>query len=245
VVNKLFPNGQDPLGAYVKINRIAFLVIGILPTKGANGFQDQDDTVVVPVTTAMYRLLGKQYIDMIDIEVDQSENIQAVQDSLTSLMRRRHRLPDSADDDFQIRNMADIQSAVTASTDIITLLLSCIAGISLLVGGIGIMNIMLVSVTERTREIGLRKALGAKGRDILSQFLLEAMVVSIAGGLLGISVGFLAGLLVTAIVKWPVFFQPQVSVLAVVFSGCMGVVFGLWPAYKASALDPIVALRYE
>ncbi len=245
VVRNLFPDGANPLGASIKMNRIDFQIIGILPEKGANGFQDQDDAVVVPVNTGMYRLLGKQYVDVIDIEVDQPENIQPVIDAVSVVMRKRHRLPDIADNDFQVRNMADIQSAVSASTNIMTLLLSSIAGISLLVGGIGIMNIMLVSVTERTREIGLRKALGARRRDILSQFLLEAIVVSLAGGIGGVLLGFLFGVLVTMFASWPTSFSPYVIALAVVFSGAMGVIFGLWPAQKAASLDPIVALRYE
>jgi macrolide transport system ATP-binding/permease protein len=245
VINKLYPNGQNPIGTFVKINRIAFQVVGILPTKGANGFRDQDDTIVVPVTTAMYRLLGKQYIDDIDIEVDAPENVLPSQTALTQFMRTRHHLPDNADDDFQIRNMAEMLNTLNSTTNTITMLLSCIAAISLLVGGIGIMNIMLVSVTERTREIGLRKALGAKARDIMSQFLLEAVVVSVAGGFGGVLLGIGISVSITTFAKWPASLDPLVMVMAVVFSGGIGVIFGLWPAKKASALDPIVALRYE
>ena len=245
VINKLYPNGQNPIGTYLKINRIAFQVIGILPTKGANGFRDQDDAIIVPVTTAMYRLLGKQYVDDIDIEVDAPENIDSVQTALSQFMRKRHRLPDNVDDDFQIRNMAEMLNTLNSTTNTITMLLSCIAAISLLVGGIGIMNIMLVSVTERTREIGLRKALGAKARDILSQFLLEAVVVSLAGGLGGVLLGVGISFGITTFAKWPAALDPMVMIMAVLFSGAIGVIFGLWPAKKASALDPIVALRYE
>jgi macrolide transport system ATP-binding/permease protein len=245
VIKQLYPNGENPIGTYLKINRIAFQVIGILPTKGANGFRDQDDAIVVPVTTAMYRLLGKQYVDDIDIEVDAPENIDSVQTALSQFMRKRHRLPDNVDDDFQIRNMAEMLTTFTSTTNTITMLLSCIAAISLLVGGIGIMNIMLVSVTERTHEIGLRKALGAKARDILSQFLLEAVVVSVAGGLGGVLLGVGISFGITTFAKWPAALDPTVMILAVLFSGAIGVIFGLWPAKKASALDPIVALRYE
>jgi macrolide transport system ATP-binding/permease protein len=181
LIKNLYPDGVNPIGTFLKVNRVSFQVIGVLPTKGSNGPRDQDDTLMVPITTAMYRLMGKQYVDSVNIEVDEAENIEAVQESLTQLMRKRHRLAESAPDDFSVRNMAEMLATVTSTTNTITLLLSAIAAISLLVGGIGIMNIMLVSVTERTREIGLRKALGAKQHDILAQFLSEAVVVSLAG----------------------------------------------------------------
>ena len=245
VIKNLYPDGTNPIGTFLKVNRISFQVIGILPTKGSNGPRDQDDAIMVPVTTAMYRLLGKQYVDSINIEVDDAKNIDGVETALTQFMRKRHRLPDTADDDFQVRNMAEFQAAVSSSTNTMTLLLSCIAAISLLVGGIGIMNIMLVSVTERTREIGLRKALGAKQHDILAQFLSEAVVISLTGGLGGVILGVAISTAITAVAKWQTSFDPLIMVAAVIFSGAIGVLFGLWPAKKAASLDPIVALRYE
>ncbi|MGK5083329.1 ABC transporter permease [Bdellovibrionota bacterium FG-1] len=245
VVRELFGT-EDPVGATIKINRVGFQVIGILPEKGANGFRDQDDIILIPVNTAMKRLFGKNYVDYIDIEVGSSLNIESAQKAILELMASRHKLSVSQRQDaFQIRNMADIQAALSESSKTMSLLLACIAAISLLVGGIGIMNIMLVSVTERTREIGLRKAVGARRWDILSQFLMESVVVSAVGGVCGIFLGWLITVLLTIFAGWPASVSPWTVLMAFGFSATIGVVFGSYPAKKASALHPIDALRYE
>jgi macrolide transport system ATP-binding/permease protein len=245
VVRELFAEA-NPIGETIKINLINFRVIGILPQKGATGFRDQDDTVIVPVTTAMYRLLGKQYIDQFYIEALSPDLIDPAQDEITKLLVKEHRIPaKDAQDAFQVRNMADIKAALESSTKTMSLLLGCIAAISLLVGGIGIMNIMLVSVTERTREIGLRKAIGASKKDIMVQFLIEAVLMSFIGGVTGIGLGVGISVLITVFSGWAVIISASPILLATTFSLIVGVVFGLWPAQKASNLDPIEALRYE
>ena len=244
VARELF-GGANPLGEMVKINRINFQVIGILPAKGATSWRDQDDVVIVPVNTAMRRLLGKDYLDSLDIEVANAESIEQVQAEVLDLVAKMHRLPPSQKDAFEVRNMAEIQAALTETSRTMTLLLGGIAAVSLLVGGIGIMNIMLVSVTERTREIGLRKALGARRADILSQFLIEAVVVSVAGGILGILFGGGISLLLSKFAGWATNVSVQSVLLATAFSTAVGVGFGFWPARKAAALNPIDALRYE
>lgn len=245
VVTQLFGD-EDPIGKTIKINLINFKVIGVLPQKGATGFHDQDDTILVPVTTAMYRLLGKQYIDQIYVEAVSSELIDPAQDSITKLILEEHHVNEKdVDDALQIRNMSDIKSALESTTKTMSLLLGAIAAISLMVGGIGIMNIMLVSVTERTREIGLRKAIGATNKDVMVQFLIEAVLMSFIGGVAGISLGAGAALLITIFAGWTVKISLSSIVLATVFSLVIGIVFGLWPAQKASKLDPIEALRYE
>jgi macrolide transport system ATP-binding/permease protein len=245
VLDKLF-DGQDPIGEIIRLNKVSFQVIGVLPEKGANAFRDQDDLVVIPVLTAMHRLLGKEYVDYIDIEVANADEIAPTQQALEALMFARHRIPISQQQDaVNIRNLADIQAALSETSRTMSYLLSAIAAISLLVGGIGIMNIMLVSVTERTREIGLRKAVGALRRDILMQFLLEALVVSAVGGLLGILLGALATLLLSVAVGWTTSITLASVLLAFIFSAGIGVVFGLYPARKAAQLNPIDALRYE
>jgi macrolide transport system ATP-binding/permease protein len=247
VIQKLFGNNANPIGEQIKINRVSFQVIGVLPVKGSNGFQDQDDTIVVPVTTAMYRLFGKEYVNMVDIEADSPQDTGPACDAVQAFMLNLKHIPNlpNNQDAFQVRNMADIQSALSASTQIMTVLLSCIAAISLLVGGIGIMNIMLVSVTERTREIGLRKAIGARRLDILSQFLIESVAVSLMGGLIGILLGWLTTLLISYFAGWATIVSVNSILLASGFSIVVGMVFGIWPAYKASRLSPILALRYE
>jgi macrolide transport system ATP-binding/permease protein len=244
VVRELF-GGQSPLGEMIKINKVSFQVIGVLPEKGATGFRDQDDIVVVPLQTAMRRLLGKEFADSIDVEMASPEALESGQEQIGAVIMKNHRLPPSKKDTFQIRNMADIQAALSETNKTMAFLLGSIALVSLLVGGIGIMNIMLVSVTERTREIGLRKALGARKNDILSQFLIEAVVVSVAGGLLGVLLGGGVSLLLSSFAGWTTSVSPESVLVAVGFSLAVGVGFGLWPARKAAALNPIEALRYE
>ncbi len=245
VARELFGD-QNPIGEEVKINLINFRVIGILPSKGGNSFRDQDDVVLIPLTTAMYRLLGKQYIDTLFIEGSSSEVLDPLQDTVTQILNKRHRIsPKDEDTAFQVRNMADIKATLESTTKTMSMLLGSIAAISLLVGGIGIMNIMLVSVTERTREIGLRKAIGASRQDIMLQFLIEAVMMSLIGGLAGVALGAGISLLLTFFAGWTVKISLLSIFLATGFSLVIGLAFGLWPAYKASLLNPIEALRYE
>ncbi|MBN1405590.1 MAG: ABC transporter permease [Candidatus Omnitrophica bacterium] len=244
VARELFGDA-DPTGETIKINLINFRVVGILPSKGASPFHDQDDIILVPVTTAMYRLLGKEYIDTIYVEAQNAASIEPLTESITNVIVKQHRLGKGEEDSFQIRNMSDIKDTLEATTKTMSFLLGAIAAISLLVGGIGIMNIMLVSVTERTREIGLRKAIGANDTDIMIQFLIEAVLMSLLGGLGGIVLGSGISLLITLFAGWTVKISTFSIVLATTFSLAIGVVFGLWPAKQASQLNPIEALRYE
>ena len=245
IVRQLFGEGEEPLGKSIRINHIAFDVIGILPEKGANGFGDQDDTIVVPLMTGMRRLFGKDHVDSFDIEVAEASKMDAASDEIQAYLREKHKLRPDQDDDFSIRNLADIQSAVQGTSNVMSMLLAAIASISLVVGGIGIMNIMLVSVTERTREIGLRKALGATNSDVLGQFLVEAVVVSLMGGLAGVTAGAAVAFGMERATGWAIVIDPNSVIVAVAFSAAVGIAFGLWPARIASKLDPITALRRE
>jgi macrolide transport system ATP-binding/permease protein len=245
VVKELFGQ-ENPIGKIIKINLINFKVIGILPEKGSFGPHDQDDTALIPITTAMYRVLGKQYIDSLYVEAKNANTIDLAQEAIEKMIIKQHRLitPEQKNS-FQIRNMSEFKKMLETTTQTMSLLLGAIAAISLLVGGIGIMNIMLVSVTERTREIGLRKAIGANNKDIMVQFLIEAVLMSLIGGIAGIILGSGTAVIITMIAKWTVKISLSSVLLATVFSLVVGVVFGLWPAKQAAQLNPIEALRYE
>ncbi len=244
VAKELFED-NNPVGATIKINRITFQVIGVLPEKGATMWHDRDDLVIIPVTTAMYRVLGKQYVDHIDVEVRDPGLMEEAQESISGLIIKRHHLNKENEGSFQIRNMAEIQDMVEGTTRTMSWLLGCIAAISLLVGGIGIMNIMLVSVAERTREIGLRKAIGGRARDIMIQFLIESAVMTFNGGVIGIVLGIGIAVLLSTFAGWATKVSVSSVVLAAAFSIVVGIVFGLWPARQAARLNPIEALRYE
>jgi macrolide transport system ATP-binding/permease protein len=243
-LREIFGEGVNPIGKKIRVNRTSYEIIGILPEKGASTFRDQDDNIKIPITTAMYRLFGKRYVDSIDVEIDKAENIPQSEDAIMALMAQRHnRNPNERP--FDVRNMAEIQEALGSTSKIMSVLLASIAGISLVVGGIGIMNIMLVSVTERTREIGLRKAIGARRQDILAQFLIEALAISLLGGIAGLGLGAGLSLGMARGAGWPMQISSLSAVVAFSFSVFIGIFFGLWPAMKASRLDPIEALRYE
>jgi macrolide transport system ATP-binding/permease protein len=244
VATKLFGN-NDPLGEYIKINRIDFHVIGILPEKGATGFRDQDDQIVIPVNTAMYRLFGTEYLNSIDVYVNDASKMDDVSDRIKQAILLKHRLPSSKNEIINVRNMADIQETLTSTMKTFTYLLGSVALISLLVGGIGIMNIMLVSVTERTNEIGLRKAIGADNDDIMFQFLIESVFICLLGGGIGVLIGLGVSIVMGKFAGWSMSVTADSIVLALSFSLIIGVVFGLWPARKASNLSPIDALRYS
>jgi len=243
VVKELFGN-SNPLGKTIKINRINFTVIGIAPAKGFSGPQDEDDVVLIPVTTAMYRVLGKNFLSGIFVEVTQPTLIDPAKSAIDVQIRKRHRLK-SDDDSFNIRDMTEIQKMLSSTTQTMSLLLGSIAAISLVVGGIGIMNIMLVSVTERTREIGLRKAIGARKGDIMLQFLVESVGLTISGGVIGIIAGVGVSFLLAFFADWAVKTSIVSVVVATAFSALIGIFFGLWPARKAADLKPLEALRYE
>ncbi len=242
---KLFP-GEDPVGQSIRIKNVPIRVLGVLRPKGVSMMgSDQDDTVIVPYTTCMRRLAGVTTLRAINVQAASSDQIFAVQNGVTELLRQRHRIQPGRDDDFIIRNQQEISETANATTETMTALLAGVAIISLIVGGIGIMNIMLVSVTERTREIGIRMAVGARGRDILSQFLIEAVTLSSIGGILGIGLGIGAAKFLSSVKNWPTLVSVDSVVIAFVFSAVVGVFFGFYPARKASQLDPIDALRYE
>jgi len=245
VVSNLFGT-TNPVGQTVFIRNVPFSVIGTLSAKGQSGVgQDQDDTILIPYTSALERLTGQTTLAAMDVSADDAANISLVQTEATTLLETRHRIASGQPDDFQIRNLADIASAASSTAATMQLLLAGVAAVSLLVGGIGIMNIMLVSVTERTREIGLRVAVGARRAAILWQFLVEAVVLSTAGGAIGAAVGAIGAFAIASLAKWNATVDPVTVMLAVAFSALVGVFFGYYPAAKAARLDPIVALRFE
>ena len=244
--NQLFGDGTDPVGALVRINNQPFRVVGVLSAKGQAAMgQDQDDTVIVPYTTVQKKLLGVQHVSGITISAADGVSLDAISNQLSTILRERHRLVSGADDDFMVRTQAEMATMLTSTTDTMTYLLAGIAAVSLLVGGIGIMNIMLVSVTERTREIGLRLSVGAMDLDVMTQFLVEAIVLSLAGGALGIILGFGVSEGVSRLMQWTTVVTSQSVLLSFGVAAATGVFFGLYPARKAAALDPIEALRYE
>jgi putative ABC transport system permease protein len=248
VAYELFGNA-NPVGEIIRIKKVPFQVVGVLAPKGQSAFgSDQDDVIFVPVTTAQKRLFGTPFPRMvrrISVKARDAESIYLAQEQITALLRQRHRIGPNQDDDFTVRNLTQAMEAAQQSTQAMTLLLGAIASVSLLVGGIGIMNIMLVSVTERTREIGIRMAVGARPRDIRLQFLIEAFLLSVIGGIAGIALGALLSQTLVLLFDWSTSISPSSILLAFGFSGFVGVFFGFYPAYKASLMDPIEALRYE
>lgn len=246
IANNLFPDGNDPVGKVIRCNQVPMRIIGVLKAKGYNSMgMDQDDVVLAPYTTVMKRLLAQTYLSGIFASALTEDMTDKAVDEITAALRREHKLKDSDNDDFTIRTQQELSSMLNSTTDLMTSLLACIAGISLVVGGIGIMNIMYVSVTERTREIGLRMSVGARGIDILSQFLIESILISITGGLLGVILGCGASFIIKTVAHWPVFIQPWSVLLSFAVCTLTGVFFGWYPAKKAADLDPIEALRYE
>ena len=246
IADNLFPNGQDPVGKVIRCNQVPLRVVGVLKSKGYNSMgMDQDDVVLAPYTTVMKRLLAQTYLGGIFASALTEDMTDQAVDEITTILRREHKLKDTDDDDFTIRTQQELSSMLNTTTDLMTTLLACIAGISLVVGGIGIMNIMYVSVTERTREIGLRMSVGARGIDILSQFLIESILISITGGLIGVILGCGASIIIKTVAHWPVYIQPWSVLLSFAVCTFTGVFFGWYPAKKAADLDPIEALRYE
>jgi len=250
VIEQLFP-GQDPVGQIMRINRVPFTVIGVLQEKGQTPRgTDQDDIVQIPISTAKKRVIGGRnvkgrLVDDVSIKAASADLVEETENDVRELLRQRHRLRPGQPDDFSIRNISEMLEARAESSRVMTMLLAAVAAVSLLVGGIGIMNIMLVSVTERTREIGLRLAIGARSRDILNQFLIESLTLSVIGGAIGLVAGVAASVGIAQVADWPVLIEPEVVLLAIGFSAAVGVFFGYYPARKAARMDPIEALRYE
>lgn len=246
VVDNIFDPGDDPIGKTIRFNRIPFKIIGVLAEKGENAFgQDQDDILLAPYTTVQKRILAITYIQTIYASAINSESSAPATEELSQLLRTSHKLTNNEPDDFTVRTQAELISTFSSTSQLLTVLLAAIAGISLLVGGIGIMNIMYVSVTERTKEIGLRMSIGARGIDILMQFLIEAIAISITGGVMGVLLGLLASKLITVLLSWPTLVSESSIILSFVVCALTGIFFGYYPAQKASRLDPIEALRYE
>lgn len=245
IADNLFPN-EDPIGRIIRFNQVPFRVVGVLKSKGYNSMgMDQDDVVLAPYTTVMKRLLAQTYLEGIFASALTEDMTDNASEEITEILRRNHKLKESDDDDFTIRSQQELSSMLNSTTDLMTTLLACIAGISLVVGGIGIMNIMYVSVTERTREIGLRMSVGARGIDILSQFLIEAILISITGGIIGVIIGCGASFIVKNVAHWPIYIQTWSVLLSFAVCTITGVFFGWYPAKKAADLDPIEAIRYE
>ena len=246
IVENLFPDGTDPIGKVIRFSQVPLRVVGILESKGYNSMgMDQDDVVLAPYSTVMKRLLAQTYLSGVFASAITEDMTDEAVDEISRILRREHKLKETDDDDFTIRTQQELSSMLNTTTDLMTTLLACIAGISLVVGGIGIMNIMYVSVTERTREIGLRMSVGARGIDILSQSLIESVLISITGGLIGVILGCGASYIIKTVANWPVYVQPWSVLLSFAVCTFTGVFFGWYPAKKAACLDPIEALRYE
>ena len=246
VVDNLFPGGENPVGRVIRFQKLPFRVVGVLKSKGYNSMgMDQDDLILAPYTTIQKKVLAITHLQGITCSALKEEYTDQAIDEISEILRRNHRLRETDDDDFTIRSMQELSTMLTSTTDIMTTLLAAVAGISLLVGGIGIMNIMYVSVTERTREIGLRMSIGAKGMDILAQFLIESILISVTGGLIGVLFGVGAALIVNVVAHFPIYIQPWSVLLSFVVCTVTGVFFGWYPAKKAAQLDPIEAIRYE
>lgn len=246
VVDNLFPGGENPVGKVIRFQKLPFRVVGVLKSKGYNSMgMDQDDLILAPYTTIQKKILAITHLQGITSSALKEEYTDQAIDEISEILRRNHRLRETDDDDFTIRSMQELSTMLTSTTDIMTTLLAAVAGISLLVGGIGIMNIMYVSVTERTREIGLRMSIGAKGMDILAQFLIESILISVTGGLIGVLFGVGAALIVNVVAHFPIYIQPWSVLLSFVVCTVTGVFFGWYPAKKAAQLDPIEAIRYE
>ena len=246
VVDNLFPDGSNPVGKVIRFQKLPFRIVGVLESKGYNSMgMDQDDLILAPYTTIQKKVLAITHLQGITCSALKEEYTDQAIDEITEILRRNHKLKESDDDDFTIRSQQELSTMLTSTTDMMTVLLAAVAGISLLVGGIGIMNIMYVSVTERTREIGLRMSIGAKGIDILAQFLIESILISVTGGLIGVVFGVGAALVVNGVAHFPIYIQPWSVVLSFAVCTVTGVFFGWYPAKKAAQLDPIEAIRYE
>ena len=246
VVDELFPDGQNPIGKVIRFGSIPLRIVGVLESKGYNSMgMDQDDLIIAPYTTVQKRILAITHLQEIVCSALAEDYTEQAIEEITSILRDNHRLRPGDEDDFSIRSQQELSSMMTSTTDMMTVLLAAVAGISLLVGGIGIMNIMYVSVTERTREIGLRMSIGAKGRDILAQFLIESILISVTGGLIGVVLGIGAAFLVNILASYPIYIQPWSVILSFAVCTVTGVFFGWYPARKAAGLDPIEAIRYE
>lgn len=246
VVDNLFPGGENPVGKVIRFQKLPFKIVGVLESKGYNSMgMDQDDLILAPYTTIQKKVLAITHLQGITCSALKEEYTEQAIDEISEILRRNHKLKTDENDDFTIRSQQELSSMLTSTTDMMTVLLAAVAGISLLVGGIGIMNIMYVSVTERTREIGLRMSIGAKGIDILSQFLIESILISVTGGLIGVIFGVGSAIIVNQVAHFPIFIQPWSVLLSFIVCTATGIFFGWYPAKKAAQLDPIEAIRYE